>query len=671
MAGGETKRRKRQTAWDVPVQWLIAGGAFSICLAFTGWMLALDETSYSLGARIEESLYRSLSVNTLSDTYSRPIDDVRDEPVAAFLLLVARWLGAVVFFTTLFKVVVSLFLEGILTWICKRTWRDHIVVIGDRDFAYEIATSAADAGLHVVHFYPGGKETVRDGILSRDSGIGIDAVLEESAAHRARSLVFADSDNAAGLDLATSVFNSQDFDTAARKESTERLPGNAARRGPHIYVCVDDSWFEHREELDYSVHKVVPYGQQAEDGALDSVVELISESRCAARAVLAAHPVFTLSERRRQHIVLVGFGAIGEALLTEICETQRIDPDRQQVFTIIDPDGASWARFTQRCPEWNEVLDGVHISLDLNDPQRDLTELSRRLAEAPPTAAYIATGDDTDPAILAARLKQTIARLIDEETLVEDEIAFPIFTCVRGGRESASSHVRLDTASDSSAVLSRMPVVAFGAWGDIVMASRILEKEPDRAAFAVHTVHNELYSDTPPTNWSHVPEVNRYSSRSAAAFVPGLIHAAGFDLQPWLAAHHPLPPSVNELPSPAPGRSLAEDPSELVYLARLEHLRWCAERRLRGFQHAARKDVNRRRHPDLVTFDQLPQGSQVYNIRYIGELSNSLARQSAQVYAPERPDALRVLVRPTDFVLLEAAGLAPSSTPARETKELN
>ncbi|MEM6666229.1 MAG: hypothetical protein AAF638_07475 [Pseudomonadota bacterium] len=643
-------------------------GTAAILLAGTGWWLALGDEGLGAGARIEEAIYRALSVNTLSESYTRPIDEIGPgEPFAATLLLIARWLGAVVFFMTLFKVVISLFLENILAFICKSTWRDHVVVIGGREFAHEVAEAAAQAGESVVHFYPGGKETVADGILSLDSGIGLEAILETSAAHRARSLVFAADDNANSLDMATAVFNSAEFDRAARRESTEKLPGNAARRGPHIYVCVDDAWFEHREELEYSVHKVVPYGEQAEDGALDSVVELISESRCAARSVLSAHPVFTLSERRRQHIVLVGFGAVGEALLTEICETQRIDPDRPHMFTIIDPDGASWARFTQRCPEWTDVFDGVHLDVDLQDPGSDISHLTARLAAAPPTAAYVATGDMTDPAILAARLKQSVAQMTDEGALNEEDIRFPIFTCVRGSRETAHGHDRL--ASDSSAILSRMPVIAFGAWRDIVLAARILEKEPDRAAFAVHAVHNELYSDTPPTNWSHVAEVNRYSSRSAAAFVPALIHAAGFNLAPWLAHHAPAPPSVNDLPAPPPGRSLAEDTSELVYLARLEHLRWCAERRLRGFRHAAKKDVARRRHPDLVAFDTLPQPSQIYNLRYIAELSNTLAESKTQLYAPPREDAPRVLVRPTDLKLLEAAGLITVAPARHETKE--
>ena len=671
MAKGDSKPRRK--AWDVPVEWLIIGGALAMVFAWTGWMLALDDSDLNLSLieRTEESFFRALSVNTLSDSYSRPIKDVAsNEPWAAGLLLIARWLGAVVFFMTLFKVVISLFLENILAFICRTTWRDHVVVIGGRDFAHEVAEAAAAEGLKVVHFYPGGKETVRDAILSLDSGVGLEAILETSSAHRARSLVFAADDNANSLDMATAVFNDARFDAAARRESTERLPGNAARRGPHIYVSVDDGWFEHREELDYSVHKVVPYGQQAEDGALDSVVELISESRCAARSVLSAHPVYTLGNGRRQHIILVGFGAVGEALLTEICETQRIDPDRQQMFTIIDPDGSSWARFTQRCPEWQEVFDGVHLGLDLSDPQGDFEGLSARLRAVPPTAAYVATGDMMDPAILAARLKQSVARLVDDGVLRESDISFPIFTCVRGGRETARGHDRLDVASDSSAIMSKMPVVSFGAWRDIVLAARIVEKEPDRAAFAVHSVHNELYSDTPPTNWSHVSEVNRYSSRSAAGFVPALIYAAGFDLDPWLEAHAPAPPSVNDLPVPPPGRSLAEDPSELVFLARLEHLRWCAERRLRGFKHAPKKDVDRRKHPDLVPFEQLPRGSQVYNIRYITELSNALARRDTDIHAPPRADATGVLVRPTDLALLDAAGLLPGPGSTPEQKDL-
>lgn len=673
----ERRTRRRRRAWDVPLAWLIAAGALAIALATVGWWIAIGETM-DTGRRLEEAVFRALTVNTLSELYARPLggpEGVSDNRAAALLIL-ARWIGVGVFFATLFKVVISLFLERWLAWYCKTFWRDHIVIIGARPFAEEVAEAAADKRLRVVHFCPGGRETTRNGILTLDSSIGLDALIEQAAAHRARSLIFAQSDNAEAADWARRVFDSDEFARKARRESRERLPGAAARRGPHIFVWLDDGWFEHREELAYAFHKPAAGGDVHEDGALDSVVELISESRLAARAVLAAHPVYTLGHQRTQHILLIGFGAMGEALLSEICETQRTDPDRLQKITILDPDADSWTRFSRRCPEWEEVFDGQFYGVTIDEPGEAAPVLLARLDEAPVTAAYVATGDKLDPAIGAARLKQAFGEFVEAGLLDEADAAFPIFTCVRGAVASRSAaSARLDHSGEGR--LSTMPILPFGAWEHIVTASRVLEAEPDRAAFDVHTVHSALYGRKPPirpaeildtarpaTNWSDVREVSRYSSRSAAAFVPALIHAAGFDLSDWLAAFAPGPPSINDLPALPEGRSLAEDDSEIVYLARLEHIRWCAERRLQGFRHGPVKQAERKRHPDLVAFADLPKQSQIYNINYIETLSEALARRygamrGAVPVAGDRVGARRILVRPSDYKLLEAAGRVP------------
>ncbi|MCI4645153.1 MAG: hypothetical protein MRY64_10250 [Hyphomonadaceae bacterium] len=653
---------RRRQAWDVPPLWLVIGGGLAIILAWIGWMIGLPAEVIGL-ARAEEAFYRALTVNTLSDAYTRPFDGAGERSILAVpMLLLARWIGVAVFFLTLLKVVIRLFLQSILAWWCRTRWRDHIVIIGDRPFAYSIAESAADARLKVVHFTPGGSETTRNGILSLDSNHDLPSLLEQGAAHRARSLVFALEDNAESADMARWTFHSEAFEARARAHAGQSASGDAEHQGPHIYVSVDDGWFEHREELDYGFDRPAEDAHLKDSGVLDSVVELISESRCAARAVLAAHPLYAMGEAHLQHILLVGFGAMGQALLTEICETQRTDPYRKQVISIIDPDAASWLRFQRRCPEWHEVFEGHFYPAQLDREDDALADLFARMDTAPVTAAFVTPGEDMDPAIAAAQLKQLIRWEMDEGRLARERLGFPIFTCVRGGGTSQNS------LQDARPGDGQMPIQAFGTWDEIVAASRILEREPDAAAYRVHSVHNSLWSGTPPTNWSQVPEVHRYSSRSAAAYVPTLLHAAGFDLQPWIAEAAPNPPSSNLLPSLAEDSALAEDLTERVLLARLEHIRWCAERRLRGFRHASRRDDGAKRHPDLVAFDDLPLKSRAYNLNYILALSDRLAAEGGLVTIAPREGARRALVRPTDLALLREVGMLtlPEADPETE-----
>lgn len=659
------KRSSSSDPWDVPIWFLVCAGSLAIAMAFAGWSIGLPDAHTGI-ARYEEALYRALSVNTLSDAYARTAGEGEVQNVVALRLLgVARWIGAVVFFLTLFKVVYRLFLENFLAWRCRNFWNDHIVIIGDRPIAYSIAEAAAamEDAPKVVHFVPEGRETTRNGILTLDSNRDLESLLDLSAAHRARSLVFALEDNAESADMARATFQSRDFARAALEAAGSQELGDAQHQGPHIFVCVDDGWFEHREALNYNFDRPAADKKFTEAGVLDSVVELISESRCAARAVLAAHPLYAMGENHVQHILLVGFGAMGQALLTEICESQRTDPYRKQVISIIEPDASKWTRFKRQCPEWEEVFDGHFHSVRLDQPDADLSDLFKRMDKHPVTAAYVATGEDLDPPIAAAQLKQLIAWQIEDKTLERGRVAFPIFTCVRGGGTTEES------AAPGTLAPGEMPIQAFGTWDEIVQASRILEKEPDLAAYRVHSVHNDLYSQTPPTNWSQVREVNRYSSRSAAAFVPTLLHAAGFDLTPWIEASGRMP-SPNTLPSLGADRSLAEDLTERVLLARLEHIRWCAERRLRGFRHNAVRDDGAKHHPDLVGFDALPLKSRIYNLKYILTLSQRLQSEGSDVVIPPREGAPRALVRPTDLALLKEAGMLPATGRAAK-KELS
>ncbi len=656
------------SVWDVPIGVLLVLGFAAIALAFTGWLIVLRPEEGGLG-RIEEALYRAISVNTLSEIYARPIagGHVKPDPpwYGIAILVFARWVGVLVFFLTLAKVVVRLFWQNFLTWRARTRFRDHVVIVGDRDFARHAAEEAVDAGLEVVHFTPGGRELVRDGILTLDSNVGLEEMLRLSAAHRARSLVFAFENNAESADHARQVFEMDSFARAAESELGRRAEAHE-RVGPHIFVFVDDDWFEHREELNYAFHKLPDIGAAANGGQLDSVVEILSESRCAARAVLSAHPLFTLQESGVQHTLLVGFGAMGEALLTEICETQRVDADRRQLITIIDPDPSSWARFERRCPHWQNVFDGHFIARPLEALGGDEAGFLERLRKAPLTAAYVATGEEHDPTMNAARLKQLLDSHADEGRLPEGDLCFPIFTCERGGSSGADLPAGAQVALlAGGTVMERLAIIPFGSWPEVVAASRVLEDEPDRAAFMIHSVHNSLYSDDEATNWSCVAEVNRYSSRSAASFVPALVHAAGYDLSAWLVESTPNPPSINRLPQIAPGHVLAERASELVYLARLEHARWCAERWLRGFRRDMKKDKERKRHPDLVPFEQLPEAAQAYNIRYVAELSNRLLPSARGALAPTRNGAKRIVMRPTDMVRI-----AQTDLPTRSVEDI-
>lgn len=659
--------RRRHGPIDIPIWLIIAFGGLAYGLAVVGWSLAPAHPGTGSEPGSLESLYLALSVVAPSDTYTASelrAAGVQEGTLSWTLLIVARWLGALFFMLTVAKVALTWLYQAVVKRAAKWFNEDHVVIVGKTAFADRAAEAAADQGLKVVQFEPGGKETVPDGILTLDSDIGLAEMLRWSSAHKARALIFATPDNAENADLAERVFRDVAFEAKARAASARGKAALKARAGPHIFVATDDAWYERRDELDHGFHAVPD--QPATEAELDSVVEFVGESRAAARAVMTAEPVFRLQQAEIQHILIVGFGSMGQAILAEYCETQRTDPHRRQWVTVLDPDPSRWTLFVQKVPGWAEVFDGAFYPCTIDTLGEHAQGFVRRLSDAPLAAIYVTTGEGLDSMAASADVKRILADMAERGTLPEARMGCPIFACARGGskRLAGDAGDRVAAAAGQP-VVQRLPIVQFGSWPDVVTASRVLDDEPDLAAFRIHATHNELYSETPPTNWSHIAEVARHSSRSAAAYVPALLHAAGFELGPWLSGVDGHRPSVNRLPRLAPGEMLVDSASTAVRLARLEHARWCAERYLRGFVRGP-KDLPRKRHPGLVPFDEMDPDAKAYNIQYIALLQSMLLDGAAGPVVARPETARRPVMRPTDIALVRDAGLDPDGFGARK-----
>ena len=70
--------------------------------------------------------------------------------------------------------------------------------------------------------------------------------------------------------------------------------------------------------------------------------------------------------------------------------------------------------------------------------------------------------------------------------------------------------------------------------------------------------------------------------------------------------------------------TLFED--EIDTLARLEHARWCEERRAAGWLPDRVKDAGKRRSPDLVPWDALGEADKAYNRELARRLPAVLAK---------------------------------------------
>ncbi len=93
--------------------------------------------------------------------------------------------------------------------------------------------------------------------------------------------------------------------------------------------------------------------------------------------------------------------------------------------------------------------------------------------------------------------------------------------------------------------------------------------------------------------WKHLGETYRDASRALADHLPVKLRAIGLRI-------------VDEDSVPS-GTAVNLTDEEVELLARLEHVRWCAERRLAGWSYGTTRDSTRLRHELLVPWEELSE----------------------------------------------------------------
>jgi hypothetical protein len=104
------------------------------------------------------------------------------------------------------------------------------------------------------------------------------------------------------------------------------------------------------------------------------------------------------------------------------------------------------------------------------------------------------------------------------------------------------------------------------------------------------------------TPWDTLSETYRRANRRAAWHLAQKLWTLGLSIPDDPSLLGTVDPVTYDNVIKPLAASTAEDDT-MRRLARLEHERWCADRRLDGWEHGEVRDDTRRRHPSLVSFD--------------------------------------------------------------------
>ena len=337
---------------------------------------------------------------------------------------------------------------------------------------------------------------------------------------------------------------------------------------------------------------------------------VMSGAAIAARRLNHMHPPFLLAQEKEQtrvHAVIIGFGQTGQAIARDLIVNCRTTYLEMPAVTIIDPRAEALEGVLKaRVPELDECAHFTFITgqVGTESVTPDPGVMAKAVADVGPlTAAYVCLRSDASALGAAAMLQSVLRR---------QNVRHPdIFIRLRDS----------NTVGDGIGGKGLDALIPFGDLDEVLSASEFLSSAPDAAARAFSDAYRA--SLTPQqrddlTNnaarpWDSLNETFRQANRDAVAHIAAKLSSAGIPQELWrgldglprLNAEHPL--FANE--------------AECEALARLEHERWNAQRRMDGWRltRQPKKDEVMRRHPSLLPYDALSEEVKEFDRIYVRE----------------------------------------------------
>jgi hypothetical protein len=137
-----------------------------------------------------------------------------------------------------------------------------------------------------------------------------------------------------------------------------------------------------------------------------------------------------------------------------------------------------------------------------------------------------------------------------------------------------------------------------------------------RATHAEYVRARASDGDPATVPWEELPETLKEANRAQAQHIGVKLARAGCDLIPLEDSEQPLFEFTGD---------------EIEDLARLEHDRWCAERRAAGFRLGPERDLHRRTTPYLVPWASLPEDVRDLDRNVVRTLPSTVAKAGFQI----------------------------------------
>jgi TrkA-N domain/RyR domain len=334
-----------------------------------------------------------------------------------------------------------------------------------------------------------------------------------------------------------------------------------------------------------------------------------------ARLLLRDHPLDHTRVRPQTpqavQIVVIGFGLMGEAVLTRAALTGHYGNLKPLQAIVIDRDADRKKRlFRGRYPQFDRVAELSFFKLDAQEPATQ-AQIAGMCGDAARTIStvVIAFNDPPSGYSIALSLAERLGTRVPIRLRLDDDSGLGVLLERQGDGGSPAG-----------------PIRAFGSLREACAPQGWLDSDLDVMANALHKDYvNRLPAAerTRPDNrsaypWERLDDDLVESNRQLADHIPVKLRAVG--------CHTAVRGDASD-----PGRLVQEfEKDEVELLARMEHKRWMAERFLAGWTLGP-KDVERRVSPYLVEWEALPSDIQEYDRNFVRILPGVLGLVNREI----------------------------------------
>ena len=300
-------------------------------------------------------------------------------------------------------------------------------------------------------------------------------------------------------------------------------------------------------------------------------------------------------------IVLVGLGSIGQSVLFYLAQLGHYRGGHKPQVKVIDKNASrQYQRLEKRLPSLTELLDIECIESDINDLTDETVDelFGKRYS---PSVVYVCTKNEICNVVSAKKIFSACAKA---ELTGSYKI---VLVDPPGGK-------LIQEFSQDNKNIEVVPLFSnkntdINSGSNLDVADRLFEYANDQKAQAVHRDYRNHYPGTEnDKDWEILEESIRDSNRFQVAHIEIKLRAIGRKVVPLDKSVSPFKFSDQEL----------------AVLSRMEHARWCADKKLNGWKYSATRDGARKLHHNLVDFDELSEADKMKDHQSIENIPNLL-----------------------------------------------